>query len=67
VGKLNSYTEVSPSGTGLHIFVLAEGADIARHRKKDGFLEIYSEGRYFTVTGNAYGGVKPVSERSAEL
>jgi len=41
VGKLASYTEVSPSGTELHVFVLAPGADITRHRKKDYLLEIY--------------------------
>jgi putative DNA primase/helicase len=67
VGKLNSYTEISPSGTGLHIFVLAPGADIRRHRKKDYFLEIYNEGRYFTVTGNVYGNLKPIETRTAEL
>ncbi|MDR0489670.1 MAG: hypothetical protein LBH28_00290 [Oscillospiraceae bacterium] len=67
VGKLASYTEVSPSGTGLHVFVLASGADIKRHRKKDYFLEIYSEGRYFTVTGNVYGGVRAIETRTAEL
>jgi putative DNA primase/helicase len=67
VDLLNSYTEVSPSGSGLHLFVFAEGADITRHRKKDGFVEIYTEGRYFTVTGNAYGGVKPIETRTAEL
>jgi putative DNA primase/helicase len=67
VGKLDSYTEVSPSGSGLHLFVFAPGANITRHRKKDYFLEIYSEGRYFTVTGNVYGGVNPIAERTAEL
>lgn len=67
VGKLGSYTEVSPSGAGLHIFVLAPGADITRHRKKDYFLEIYSTGRYFTVTGNVMGGLKPIATRTAEL
>ena len=67
VGKLASYTEVSPSGTGLHLFMFAGGANITRHRKKDGFLEIYSEGRYFTVTGNIYGDVKTVESRSKEL
>jgi putative DNA primase/helicase len=67
VGQLASYTEVSPSGTGLHVFVLAPGANITRHRKKDYFLEIYSAGRYFTVTGNVYGGVKPIETRTAEL
>ena len=67
VGKLASYTEVSPSGTGLHIFVLAPCADITRHRKKDYFLEIYSEGRYFTVTGNVYGNARAIENRTAEL
>jgi putative DNA primase/helicase len=66
VGQLNSYAEVSPSGTGIHIFVLAPGADITRHRKKDYFLEIYSEGRYFTVTGNIYG-ARAIETRTAEL
>lgn len=28
VGKLNSYTEISPSGTGMHIFVIAPDAEI---------------------------------------
>ena len=67
VNSLNSYTEVSPSGAGLHIFVQAIGADINRHRKKDGFVEIYNEGRYFTVTGWIYGGEKPIQVRSVEL
>jgi 3-oxoacid CoA-transferase subunit A len=48
-------------------FVLAPGADITRHRKKDCFLEIYSEGRYFTVTGNVLDGVKNIETRTAEL
>jgi putative DNA primase/helicase len=64
---LDSYTEISPSGTGLHIFVSAPGANIRRHRKKGGSVEIYSEGRYFTVTGDAYGGVKPIETRRLEL
>jgi hypothetical protein len=33
VDGLASYTEISPSGHGLHIFVTAEGANITRHRK----------------------------------
>jgi putative DNA primase/helicase len=67
VGKLSSYSEISPSGTGLHIFVFAPGADITRHRKKDGFVEIYSEARYFTVTGHIYGGKRTIEGRTAEL
>ena len=67
VGKLNSYTEVSPSGTGLHVFVLAPDANITRHRKKDFFLEIYSTGRYFTITGDVYGENRDIAFRASEL
>ena len=67
VGKLESYSEISPSGTGLHIFVLAPDVDIARHRKKDGFIEIYTEARYFTVTGNLYGNTRTIEPRPAQL
>ena len=67
LGKLNSYTEKSPGGAGLHIFVLAPYVNIFRHRKKDYFLEIYNGGRYFTVTGNLYGSVRTIETRTAEL
>ena len=67
VGHMDSYTELSPSGTGLHIFVLAPEANITRHRKKDHFLEIYNEGRYFTVTGNTYGNNMNIENRTKEL
>lgn len=50
---LNSYTEYSPSGNGLHVFVQG---DIPKAIKEDsrGF-EMYNTGRYFTVTGQEYG------------
>ena len=67
VDKLASYTEISPSGTGLHIFVQAPDANITRHRKKDGFIEIYSTGRYFTVTGNIYGSARAIESRTTQL
>lgn len=67
VDSLASYSETSPSGNGLHIFVLAPGANITRHRKKDGFVEIYGDKRYFTVTGNIYGDNTGIEERTAAL
>jgi putative DNA primase/helicase len=67
VSSLDSYTELSPSGAGLHIFVFAPEAEITRHRNKNHFLEIYNQGRYFTVTGNVYGGIKQIETRSQEL
>jgi len=42
------YIEVSPSGTGLHIFT--EGSVRGGGMRK-GRIEMYSQGRYFTVTG----------------
>lgn len=67
VEGLASYTEVSPSGHGLHIFITAKNANITRHRKQGGFVEIYTNARYFTVTGNVYGGYDHIAHRPAEL
>jgi len=67
VEGLASYTEISPSGKGLHIFVIADNVNISRHRKQGGFVEIYDNARYFTVTGNVYGGYNRLNHRLAEL
>jgi len=48
VDTLKSYTEVTPSQTGLHI--LCEGSLPPGGRRK-GAVEMYSEGRFFTLTG----------------
>ena len=48
-----SYTEISPSGTGLH--VIGRGSLPGRRRKK-GYTEIYDAGRYFTITGHLLAG-----------
>lgn len=50
VDALQTYTEVSPSGTGLHLFIRCCEKPYPQGRKKDD-IEVYSEGRYFTVTG----------------
>ena len=49
VRKLNSYTEISPSGEGLHVIVRAQMNGKGR---KVGGAEIYPGGRYFTMTGH---------------
>jgi primase-polymerase (primpol)-like protein len=46
--RLDSYSEISPSGTGVKIWVKA--SSIVRAHVKPS-LEIYPRGRYFTVTG----------------
>jgi primase-polymerase (primpol)-like protein len=57
--RLRSYTEVSSSGTGLH--VIGEGPfDVERkHRgplSDAGHIEVYDSGRYFVLTGAVYDG-----------
>lgn len=51
--RTNTYTELSPSGTGLHI--IGKGKLPANGRRSSALqIEIYGQGRYFTVTGNIY-------------
>jgi putative DNA primase/helicase len=45
----NSYTEVSPSGTGIKIFICGTSPG---DRQRQNNIEIYSCDHYFTVTGN---------------
>ena len=47
-----SYTEVSPSGTGLHILCRAALSDGGTKKPRGAIeVEMYDRGRYFTVTG----------------
>lgn len=58
VEELPSYTEWSPSGLGIHLISegrLPEGWSGTRRNYEDGAVEIYSVGRYFTMTGNVIG------------
>ena len=51
VERANTYTEISPSGTGLHLFF--HGAIPAGGNKNsDTGVEMYAHSRYFTMTGN---------------
>jgi putative DNA primase/helicase len=63
VRRLDSYTEISPSGNGVKIWVKATKQH-KRNRKKLGDLtyEFYDCGRYFTVTGRIYGGNVSLSD-----
>jgi Uncharacterized conserved protein len=71
VNQLDSYTEASPSGTGLHIII--EGfltSDRNRTSDVKGLkeLEIYEDGRYFTFTGRSLEGTPSgVEQRAQEL
>ncbi len=66
IAALNSWTEVSPSGTGVHVFVkgrLSEGC-----RNRQGGYEFYDRKRYFAVTGQQLPESPPqIVDRQAEL
>ncbi len=64
VERIGSYTEVSPSGDGLHTLCKGSlpGKGVKRPR-----AEMYDQRRYFTVTGKPYGEPKPLREAQKEL
>ena len=71
IQAMDSYTELSPSGTGVHIYYY--GSLHSEWEKKfNGCLggaasmEMYQEKRYFTVTGNVFGELKPIAEREQQ-
>jgi len=65
IERLDSYTEVSPSETGYH--VLVQG-DFPGDRCRNGPVEMYDSGRFFTVTGDHVPGTpSTVYDRSAAL
>src|ERR1700730_9669252 len=65
VDESASYAEISPSGTGVHVLLRAKLRLGGRRR---GHVEIYADGRYFTVTGHHLEGTPTtIEERTAEL
>ncbi|SEP19739.1 hypothetical protein SAMN04487948_12049 [Halogranum amylolyticum] len=65
ITRLDSYTEVSPSGTGYH--VLIQGS-LPEGRNRRGKIECYDTARFFTVTGDRVTGTPTaVSQRQDAL
>lgn len=65
INQLNSYTEYSHSGKGIHIICkgfLPTGAK----RKAGVAVEMYDKGRFFTMTGKAIGN-RSICERTEEI
>lgn len=54
-----SYSEYSPSGKGLHIITRGQ---VPSGRRRSS-VEVYSEGRYFTMTGRTFSPV-PIADRN---
>lgn len=55
--EFDSYSELSPSGSGLHIIVKGKVPD----GKRTNFIELYPSGRFFTMTGQVHND-KPIAE-----
>ena len=71
VSLMDSYTELSPSGTGLHIIYKGSIHDDWKRKKASALgkgidLEMYQQGRYFTVTGKVFDGRDRVNEREEQ-
>lgn len=63
IAQLDSYTEVSPSGTGYHVLVTGTLPD---GRNRAGDLELYDRSRFFTVTGDHVAGTPTTIEPRSE-
>lgn len=59
VQALHTYTEYSPSGTGLHCICIGE---LPPKDRKHGKFEMYSDGRFFTMTGKVYANPRTISD-----
>jgi hypothetical protein len=65
IEDLDSYTEISPSGRGVHILVRGE---LPAGRNRKGHFEAYDRSRYFTVTGRHLAGTpRAIEGRQEEL
>jgi hypothetical protein len=63
--RVEGYAEVSPSGTGIKIFTKTN-LDGSRTKKEAG-VELYKDGRYFTVTGHGINGHASLPELPQDL
>jgi len=65
VTTLDSFTEITPSRTGLHIWVRAK---LPGSHYRPGVFEIYDHARYLTITGlKLSGSPGQIMERTAEV
>lgn len=70
VDTMNSYTERSQSGRGLHILFrldcpMSDWGNGGKRNDDIGF-EMYDSVRYFAITGDVYGQAKPIEKRTEQ-
>lgn len=63
VSTLNSYSELSQSGLGVHIICKGK---LPEGRRRKGNVEMYDTGRFFAMTGNTILNV-PINDREKEV
>ncbi len=66
VHDLDSYAEISPSGTGLKIFLQSD-EQVPSCRRTSPDVEIYTSRQFFTVTGQALPGQYRIENRANQL
>ena len=64
ISTLQSYTEISQSGKGIHI--ICRGTLTKRGRRK-GSVEMYEDGRFFVMTGNSCSEYEGIAECSDSI
>lgn len=64
IDQLDSYTELSPSGTGVHVLVRGQ---LPKGGRRKGKIEMYDDARYLTVTGHLLHGGTAIVDRGEEL
>lgn len=68
VEELDSYTEVSPSGTGLKVWLRAsKPGPRCKAEVKGAEVEVYDSKRFFAFTGRRFGETHDVEERQDQL
>lgn len=67
IDSLDSYTELSQSGTGVHIIIRGRNPMKTGRKSKDKMIEVYSEARFFVVTGEIIEGKDIIQERQQQL
>lgn len=59
MNSTKTYSEISMSGKGIHIIGKAA---IPGERRRKGNVEMYTEGRFFAITGNFFGNNEEINE-----
>jgi putative DNA primase/helicase len=65
INRFSTYTEISPSGTGVHLVMKGS---LPKGGRRKGQIEIYDTGRFFTMTGITLTGTPArIEQREKEL